>query len=428
MKLFKRRIGGPGSDESERGAAAIIVAGSLIMLFGVAALAVDTSDFYQTARVSQTTADLACLAGVNDLPDTAKAFTNSVAYAKANWPDMAGVTATGSGDTRTLDDGAGNVVTIQTNYNGDPDKMYVKVTDRNPTTFGKVIGTNSVDVAQEASCERDTKIGGPGAMPMGALPGTFSGNLFDCSAKVTGNCGGLDVGSGANDWRDAIGNGWSQQLEKHHGPEGSADSDTGHAVIHCPTSGVCSANDTETGNMSGPFRQGLTTRLSKIAGADCVESGDFNCDSITQVFGSTPATLNSAVGASAPAWWEDSLYGPYSSVRNSQYYFDGDIAKCDSPRLGVVPIVAASTGKGKNAGLNWDIGDAPGTWPNGKKEVKVIGFYIVYIREPDKKADLGSGPIVGDVVHLGPNATCDGQPYNPYATGIPVEELKLVQP
>lgn len=420
---------GRTSRNGERGATAVIVAGSLMMLFGVAALAVDTSDFYQTARVNQTTADLACLAGVSDLPDTAKAFTNSLAYAKANWPEVAGAPTTNvNANTKRLDDGNGNVVTIQTNYTGDPDKMYVKVTRRNPTTFGKVLGTNSVDVAQEASCARESKVGGPSAMPMGALPGTFSGDLFDCATKSTGNCGGLDVGSGASAWRDAIGNGWSQQLEKHHGTESSVDPDTGHAVISCPATGHCSANSTETGNMSGPFRQGLTTRMSDVAGADCIESGDFNCDSINQVIGATPATLNSAVGASAPGWWEPSLYGPYASVRNSQYYHDGDIAKCDSPRLAVVPIVAAATGKGKNAGLHWDLGDAPGTWPNGKKEIKIVGFYFVYIREPDKKSDIGSGPIVADVIHLGPNATCDGEPYNPYATGVPVEDLKLVQP
>lgn len=414
--------------DDERGATAVIIAGSMLMLFGVAALAVDTSDFYQTARVNQTTADLACLAGVNDLPDTNKAFTNSVAYAKANWPDMAGVATTGSGDTRTLNDGNGNVVTIEANYNGDADKMYVSVVRRNPTTFGKILGSDSVDVFQEASCERETKIGGPGAMPMAALPGTFSGALHDCANKVTGNCGALDVGSGANDWRDAIANGWSQQLQKHHGQESDPDPNTGNAVIDCPSAGACSAVDTETGNMAGPFRQGVATRLSDVAGADCIESGDFNCDKIHHVFGTTPATLNSAVGASAPAWWEESLYGPYSSVRNTQYYFNGDIPKCDSPRLSTVPIVAAATGKGNKAGLHWDIGDPAGTWPNGKKEMKVIGFYLVYLREPDQKADVGSGPIQADVIHLGPNATCNGNPYNPYGTGINIENFKLVQP
>src|SRR5690606_36812485 len=109
----------------------------------------------------------------------------------------AALTSTGS-NSAALADGNGNVVTYETNYGGDPDVMHVVVTENNPTTFGKVLGSQSVNVTQEAACERDTKLGGPGGLPMGALPGTFVGYLHDCAAKVTGNCGALDVGSGGN--------------------------------------------------------------------------------------------------------------------------------------------------------------------------------------------------------------------------------------
>ena len=405
---------------SEQGTTAILVAASLVAIFGFAALAVDTSGFYQTARTDQTTADLACLAGVAELPDPDEAFTKTIAYAKANWPSMAGAsTNVVAADTRTLTDGAGNVVTIHTDHGGDPDVMYVSVNQVDPTTFGAVVGVDEVNIFQEAACEREIEMGGVGALPIGALPGTFNGNLFDCAAKVTGNCGALDTGSGGADWRTAVGSGWDQQLQKHHGPETSVDADTGSAVVDCPSPGPCSANLTESGNMEGPFRQGTGDRLSNTSGADCIIGGTFNCDSRSQVFGTSPQTLASVFGSSAPGWWEESLFGPYVTARTGQYYFDGDIAKCDSPRLATVPIVARDR--------DWDLGDPSGTWPNGKKEMKVVGFYVVYIREPDTPGELGSGPIQADIVHMGPNATCDGEPYNPFQTGIPVESVKLVQ-
>lgn len=408
--------------DNDRGAAALIVAGSLIFLFGMAALAVDTSDFYQTARVGQTTADLACLAGVAELPDDSGAIDMAAAYTKANWPEMSGAALTSTGsNSAALADGNGNVVTYETNYGGDPDVMHVVVTENNPTTFGKVLGSQSVNVTQEAACERDLKLGGPGVLPMAAQAGTFAGNLHDCAEnKNNGNCGASRVdGTGGNVWRDAIANGTDQRLAKHHGHGSTVDADSGVGVVNCPSTGVCTYLQKEPGNMQGPFSQGVGIRLSNVSGADCVMSGPFNCDSITQVFGSTPGTLASELGAAEPSWWEESIYGPYSAARNNQYYFNGNIAKCDSPRLAVIPIVVNNQ--------HWDIGD-PGTlWPNGAStRMKVIGFYVLYIRVPATPAQVGGGAILADIVHLGPGANCDGVPYNPYQTGIPVESVKLV--
>jgi len=401
---------------TERGAAALMVAGSLVFLFGMAALAVDTSGFYQTARTMQTTADLACLAGAAELPDSGKAMEMAHAYAVTNWSEMAGTSLPSTGNPRSVPDGTGNTIVYEVL---DDETMRVSVVNRDPTTFGRVLGTDSVNVAQQATCERTEAPSGAGVLPMAALPGQFNGRLHDCAAKVTGNCGNLDSGSGAKDWGEAIADGIDQQLEKHHGSRNQPDPQTGHAVIDCPSAGPCSAADTETGNMQGKFRSGLETRLSRTAGASCTIGGIFNCDSMADVFGSQPPTLEAAVGTNAPGWWEPSLYGNYSAVRTSQYYFDGDIAKCDSPRLATIPIVAND--------LDWDLGDSSGTWPNGKKTMKVVGFYLVYIREPDTPGEVGSGPVIADVVHLGPNATCNGAPYNPFQTGLTSESVKLVE-
>lgn len=403
----------------ERGATAVMVAGSLVFLFGMAALAVDTSGFYQTARVGQTTADLACLAGVAEIEDGhTNAIEMAMDYTEANWPEMAGAGRSISGSTGTLSDGNGNAVTYESGYSGNPEKLHVTVVDRDPATFGRVLGTETVDVRQEAACERDTRLSGPGALPMGALPGTFSGDLFDCAAKVTGNCGALDVGSGANDWGSAISGGWDQQLEKHHGEESDVDGDTGHGVIHCPSGGPCSANDTETGNMQGKFRSGTADRLS-VPGI-CTLPGPFNCDSLSDIFGTTPVQLEDRPGGE-PGWWESSIYGDFAdaTARSNHYWFSGDIPNCDSPRLATVPIVVHD--------LDWDIGDAGTSWPNGKKKMKVIGFYTVYIREPDTLAEVASGPYQSDVIFIEPGSTCDGEPFSLIQTGIPIETVKLIQ-
>lgn len=414
--------GAPKDDE--KGAAAILVAASLLFLLGMAAIAVDVSGFYQDARVGQTTADMACLAGVADLPgDAAAAFTHAGAYAKANWPEMTGITMNVAGDTGTIDDGAGNVITLQTPVGGDPEKMKVTIVDRSPTFFGRVFGAQSVDIRQEATCARAEAHGGPPLIPLAALPGLFGGDLFDCASKVTGNCGAIDSGSGANDFRDAIANGIEAEFEKHHGNWSSPDPDTGRVGTECSPPDFpspCNADKTETGNMVGPFDDGVTTRLSDVSDATCIEPGPFNCDNLFQVIGSVPGTLDSEFGAVAPPWWEPSIYGSYTSAKAVQYYWNGDIDKCDSPRMATVPIVAYND--------DWDVGDAAGTWPNGKKRMKFIGFYSVFIREPDHYMDTFDhlGGVVADVVWFGPDATCDGVPFDPFGGETIPGGVKLV--
>ncbi len=76
-----------------------------------------------------------------------------------------------------------------------------------------------MNIIEQGVCQGVKATTGPGVMPLGALPGTFSGDLFDCAKKVTGNCGALGSPSpGANAWRDALEIGIDADLSKHHGP------------------------------------------------------------------------------------------------------------------------------------------------------------------------------------------------------------------
>ncbi len=420
-----RRI---GADET--GIAAVWTAVVLLFLIGATALAVDTSEFFQQARSQQRAVDLACLAGAAELPsDPAMAVQKAADFAR---PNQRGLNTITPGTPTTKVGNVSNwttgdfVLEVETPavYDGvpDPHVMRVSLSQEAPTRFGKVLGAASAGIRQEAYCLVSQTSGGPGLLPLGALPNGFSGDLFDCAAKVTGNCGALaPFGTGGSTFRDAIGAGQDGEFEKHHGNEALPDPDTGNIVIPCPENGPCNATDTETGNMVGPFNQGMDDRLASAAGATCVENGSFNCDSLAQVIGSPPQTLEAAFPGGPPAWWKASLYGAFATYKSNQFYWDGDIDKCDSPRLGTVPIVVWND--------NWDIGDPRLTWPNGRKQMKIVGFYTVYLREPDTATELygnGLGLTVADVIWFGPNATCDGVPFSPYGSPPVTTGVKLV--
>ena len=165
--------------QTDHGFSAIWTAITLFFVVGVSALAVDVSGFYREATAEQSAADMTCLAGVRDLPQSpSDALDHAVGIAKQNWPEMAGETAAIdlTAGTAVLDNGNGDAVTIVAGYGGDPTKMAVTVTQRTPTQFGKVIGADNVQVTQEAYC----KVQGLhiGDLPFGAVPGgDFDGEL-----------------------------------------------------------------------------------------------------------------------------------------------------------------------------------------------------------------------------------------------------------
>ncbi len=428
------------TQRTERGASALLVAGALMFIFGAAALAVDASSLYEDARSNQTVADMACLAGLAELPDTNAAIYAAAEIADLNWVASSFGTPTVFGTTGVATDGSGNVLTIEASHNGSPDAMSVEVNEVADTDFAAVVGADSVAVTQHAVCGLTKATAAKNVMPLGALAGTFSGDLFDCVAKVTGNCGALaPVGSGANAWRDAFENGADVDMQKHHGTWTATDADTGIAGTECTTPDqTCNAMETETGNMTGPFNQGMANLLSQIAGADCVQGGDFNCDSMAQVLGGSAGTLASHWASSPPAdfagyvapnGWQTSLYGTYNSAKNNQYYYNGTGIKCDSPRLATIPIVDHE----HNNYYHWDLGDPNSSWPNGNKMMKVIGFYTVYIREPANRSDVGNGggnglnQIVADVVWFGLEATCeDGSVFAPLGSINAPSGVKLI--
>jgi hypothetical protein len=125
-----------------------------------------------------------------------------------------------------------------------------------------------------------------------------------------------------------------------------------------------------------------------------------------------------------PGGWIEDLHGDFDNVDTSNhYYFDGAIAKCDSPRLGFMPIVSQN--------LEWSPSDPFSPFPNGKKDMKVVGFYWVIIRNPNVPNDWkGSGALkvsTIDIIWFGSKTTCkNGDPFDFANPGTLFTDVLLV--
>jgi len=393
--------------EQEQGFSAVWVAITLLFVLATAALAVDVSGFYETARTDQTTADLGCLAGVPHLPGAAATARAAAAEnVQRNFPALSSAVPTTLGSTLTLTDGAGNTALITTPVGSDNDKMQVVITETDSATFGRVIGANQVPVTQEAYCK--VFAGGGSDVPFGALPGGWAGGLQapNPCGQNSGNCGPLviprnDVNPGS--WLiKNISDGADRDLDPWLGAiAGAVDCD------NVGSGGTCSIVSTDTGVSAAQLGQGFVDRFANDPGRSCtmvVSGQNLNCDSPAQVLGSAPAPLFTTFG-SQPGWWEPSLYGPWTAANTAaHFYWDDVIAKCDSPRLATMPIISDN--------MDWDIGDPPPTWPNGKKDVKIVGRYNVIITDPNQPSDWhGNGNLkqaASIIMWYGPDARCVG--------------------
>lgn len=395
------------SESRERGATALIVAGALLFLFGAATLAVDASSFYQDATTDQTTADLACLAGVKELPDAAAAISATAEITQLNWPEKTLGAPLISGSVGTMADGNGNSVIIDAAYGGASDRMSVTVSELAETEFGSVVGFDSVNVVQTAVCEATTTASGGGTLPFGAITGGWTGPLqiSPPCGPASGNCGALyierdDTSGAGNTLIKNISDGSDRDLTAWLG------SIAGSSNCSSVSAGdSCSILETDTGVSAAHLGNGFFDRLDGDPGASCTFSykgGTLNCDTPTNILGATWTPLMTAF-PSTPTWWDVQLYGTYNATNTDRHYWhDGVIAKCDSPRLGGVPIVTSN--------MDWDLGDAHTGWPSGKKDMKIVGMLDVIIEEPYDSGDFFGNKNLqtasASVVWYGPNAVC----------------------
>lgn len=407
--------------DDDRGVVVLWVAALLLFFMGMAALAVDASGFFEDARFEQTVADLSCLAGVRELPEDAPtARLKAADFVRANWSAFSPLPLPAVGSNPVVwGDGAGNQVVITTAAGGDPTKMAVEVTQEAKASFGRVLGIDTVSIRQEATCQ---VLGlASGSLPFGVLPGTYNGGLQapNPCGQNSGNCGQvfikrLDGTTGTGPTFIAnLAEGSDRELFASWGP--------GDPRIHCTTSSsvACSVIETDTGVSANHLSEGMVRRLEKTQGSDCTfpAAGTWlDCDSLSQVLGGSPSPLSSR-----PAEWHEGVHGPWPpSNPGVHYYYDGVVAKCGSPRLGSVPIISSDLDYDPNA---WSPGDPYPEWPNGSKDVKVLGGYFIYLDEPNDPGDFSGGGKIksatAKVVWLGPDASCVGpnSPTKPFETG-----------
>jgi Flp pilus assembly protein TadG len=122
-------LGTQASDQS--GVIIVLVAGLLVVILGMAALAIDVGSFYQAQRQAQSAADAAALAASQDLPTSTSAAANDgTTYGLKNFP-----TAT---------------VNVTPDYNNNSSQVQVKVTAQTPTFFGQLFGMTHATVSATA--------------------------------------------------------------------------------------------------------------------------------------------------------------------------------------------------------------------------------------------------------------------------------------
>ncbi len=388
--------------DTERGATALIVAFALLFLLGSAALAVDVSGFYVDARTDQTTADLACLAGVAELPDDAAALNLAATYAQLNWPAMSGATLTTlTAQSAMLDDGNGNTVLLETRYGGQPDTMRITVSEVSETRFGRVLGADSVQVTQEATCSQGA-FAGTAVQPFGAAPG-WDGTLQVQNPCDTGNCRPLDIP------RSDV-NGSGNQFIRNVALGADRELAAMNTTVCTDTTPVCGIVDQNQGVSAGQLADGMLRegagvlgRLRDTSVADTplwLSPGGrlLDADSVDTILGGSKVALDSVA---KPAGWIDEVHGTFPPA--NAWYVNGIIGKCTSPRLVKIPIIAQ---------VGWNPGN-PIVLPNGNSDpVQVIGFFDAVIVDPNENADLKNGAsdnlktASAEIWWPGPDAQC----------------------
>jgi len=208
----------------EKGAAVVIVALSMTVMMGFAALIVDVGNLYLNKTRLVNMADAAALAGVQDLPgDPQSAVASAYSYATQN-----GIN--------------GDVVGVSISNNNSA--LTVNVSRTVPFFFAKVFEMTSANVGARAVAAIKPIIAISGVVPFGiAKQPLVYGQTYTLKDGAgdgySGNYGALALGgNGANVYRGNIEDGYSGQLR------------IGDWV------------STQPGNMSGPTGNGVDYRIS----------------------------------------------------------------------------------------------------------------------------------------------------------------------
>lgn len=180
------RSGPSNHIDDERGAVLVFVAFTMVVLLGMAALALDVGNLYWTRRDLQNAADSATLAAAESLPDTAIARIDALNYADQN--------RSGSLDSSDVRFGFWDGDAAQFIEGGEPVNA-VRVTTRDTVDnyFARVFGIDQSDVsasstAMLASSQLDFEGLSPGNQPTSISWGSgISGEYIPGEVLISGS-------------------------------------------------------------------------------------------------------------------------------------------------------------------------------------------------------------------------------------------------
>ncbi len=207
VRMIRRQI-----DGAERGAVLVLTAFLMVLLVGIAAVAVDIVIFQQARIKAQATVDSTVLAAIQDFPDVDSAAVVAQDYALRNYDVAAGDWA-GCSDSQPLSVSAG-VNCISVNDLASPTLIRVRLPDRQVSTFfAPILGMNTFSVSATATAEIEYS-GGSSEVPTeegGATPEEIAD--FVRAGDPGGGydtCGPIDPpstlpsGKGATHWGEYI--------------------------------------------------------------------------------------------------------------------------------------------------------------------------------------------------------------------------------
>jgi hypothetical protein len=405
----------------ESGAVIVVAAFAMFAIMALAALAIDGGLSHNERSRAQHGADNAAMAAAWAICEDRNPVTAGLATAAAN----------GLGSPAS--DSIVDVVDLGDGF------VEVAVSITRESEFGKAIGTNEIGAGARAIASCAKRREGAGAIPFGVPPSGFEGGLQapNPCGENSGNCGRMyayrldGIGDIGDDTRKNIAGGADRLLVPWT---------TGEPYVNCSietTAPECNVLPSNTGVSAGQLGDGFIERFSDLENSNpahrfLYKSNTLNGDTLDDVLGPDashePLTL-AFPGAKAPPDWDPGIHGDWGSIDLSRHvWVEGEITKCDSPRLASTLIVTADMTYDP-AFYNPIIGH-PDPWPSGSQPMKVLGHYFVYIDDPNDPTDFqGSGNLKvasAIVLWLDEGVTCaDGTMPGPAATNPEIREVGL---
>jgi Flp pilus assembly protein TadG len=187
----------------ERGATAVLVAGSLFLLMGIAAIAIDYSAALNERRQDVGAADTAAIGGLLEAAITTAANPLQVAVDEAKQianTNTPGTITNADWSACTDAEALVNPSTLGSlgivngtpciSFSADFTTMRVRIPDQDvPTTFGRVLGRNEITTFAAAEATLSSSLGGGGGFPSGLLSGSGTEFCIKASTAGAGICG-----------------------------------------------------------------------------------------------------------------------------------------------------------------------------------------------------------------------------------------------